>query len=276
MGASRKRSSATPPARPRDLLDQCVYTIVSPERFWSAKASGVPLEEGKPWSTAQKMLARATAANLAVAVLFADARDVSRLVFWARLEAVTIDGRRTRFSVGTPRAIRGTHSPQELKLLSGNGLSPGFIRNYVLCRTPSFLGDRELAPPPVDPRGAAASAIEGELSYGTREHRSRESALRRKKIESVLARDGALRCEVPGCGFHFEAAYGDLGRGFAVVHHRDPLGSGDVRRTRLEDLAIVCANCHAMVHLGGGTRALEEIGRAMERARRGCLPPASG
>lgn len=268
-GDARKQPTATARPRPHALFGGCVYTIVAPGRFWSARASGVPLEEGKPWSTAQKMLAQATAESLEVPVLFADARDVSRLLFWARLERLEIEGRRTRYFVGAPRAFRGTHAPHELELLDGKKLSPGFIRNYVLCRTPSFLGDREIVPSPAEMREAEASAVEGEIRYGTREHRSRESRLRAEKIASVLTRGEALRCEVPGCGFDFGATYGELGHGFAVVHHLDPIGDGGVRRTRLEDLAVVCANCHAMVHLGGATRALQEVGRALGRGRGG-------
>jgi predicted HNH restriction endonuclease len=38
----------------------------------------------------------------------------------------------------------------------------------------------------------------------------------------------------------------------------------------LADLAVVCANCHVMVHLGGGSRALETLipGRSQVPPRR--------
>lgn len=55
------------------------------------------------------------------------------------------------------------------------------------------------------------------------------------------------RCQV--CGLNFEQRYGKLGIGFAEAHHLKPLSQlrGSVR-TRLEDLATVCANCHRMLH----------------------------
>jgi len=104
-----------------------------------------------------------------------------------------------------------------------------------------------------------ASAKEGrKLEYLARS-RYRETALRRAKIAKALAaaRDGKLRCEVPGCGFCFEDAYGSLGKDYAHVHHLDALAAGpeDVTTT-LADLAIVCANCHAMIHKGGECRPL--------------------
>jgi len=83
----------------------------------------------------------------------------------------------------------------------------------------------------------------------TRVHKARERsrvATQKKKV-SVLKRTGALACEA--CGFDFKEVYGDLGDGFAECHHTVPvsqLKSG--QKTRLSELAILCANCHRMIH----------------------------
>ena len=58
-----------------------------------------------------------------------------------------------------------------------------------------------------------------------------------------------LHCQV--CGFDFEATYGTWGKGFAEVHHVIPLHSykGDKTVTNPKnDLAVVCSNCHKMIH----------------------------
>jgi predicted HNH restriction endonuclease len=58
----------------------------------------------------------------------------------------------------------------------------------------------------------------------------------------------SLECEI--CGFCFVLAYGPTASDYCEVHHLLPLaGAKDVARTRLEDLAIVCANCHRVIHL---------------------------
>ena len=91
-------------------------------------------------------------------------------------------------------------------------------------------------------------------------HRHREQRLRNAKIEQVLAATGRLRCEVPGCKFDFFEVYGPIGQGFAHVHHRQPLSTRDaVSSTKLKDLAVVCANCHAMIHRGGKCRSLKGL-----------------
>lgn len=92
-------------------------------------------------------------------------------------------------------------------------------------------------------------AYEGELVRRHVLHRKRERWLRKEKIRKVLRREGRLVCEVPGCGFDFFEVYGELGKEFAHVHHLKPLSCREApEQTRIEDLAIVCANCHAMIH----------------------------
>lgn len=60
-------------------------------------------------------------------------------------------------------------------------------------------------------------------------------------------------CQV--CGLRFEDDYGTLGEGFAEAHHRIPLHrlNGTIK-TRMKDLATVCANCHRMLHRMDGNR----------------------
>ena len=103
------------------------------------------------------------------------------------------------------------------------------------------------------------SALEGRVRFRLVRHRSRERALREAKIHTVL-NTGSLKCEVPGCGFDFAQQYGALGAGYAQVHHLRPLGKADtVVETTLADLAVVCANCHVMIHLGGESRPLASL-----------------
>ncbi|MFL9828744.1 HNH endonuclease [Rhodoplanes sp. SY1] len=93
-------------------------------------------------------------------------------------------------------------------------------------------------------------------------HRKREAVLRSKKIASALdTNNGRLICEVPHCGFEFRATYGELGVGFAEVHHLKPLSEAPAngRSVRLSELAVVCANCHRMIHRNGQNRPLQGL-----------------
>jgi 5-methylcytosine-specific restriction protein A len=84
--------------------------------------------------------------------------------------------------------------------------------------------------------------------YLLRLHRvwERKPALREKKIRSVQARGEALACEA--CGFDFGQTYGDRGQGFIECHHVEPLHQTGERATTIRDLALLCSNCHRMIH----------------------------
>lgn len=69
----------------------------------------------------------------------------------------------------------------------------------------------------------------------------------KEKKAHVIREKGRLKCEA--CSFDFEEKYGTLGKGFCEVHHKIPLSEIDGEtETRLEDLAILCSNCHRMIH----------------------------
>lgn len=54
---------------------------------------------------------------------------------------------------------------------------------------------------------------------------------------------GNLHCEV--CTFSFQKVFQ---QNFIECHHIFPIASNGIRETKLEDLALVCANCHRMLH----------------------------
>lgn len=105
------------------------------------------------------------------------------------------------------------------------------------------------------------AAMEGRRRLRLTQHRVRERGLREAKIRAALGEEGRLRCEVPGCGFDFHERYGEVGAGFAEVHHLRPLSEAgeEGRETAITDLAIVCANCHRMVHRHGLCRSLRSL-----------------
>ncbi len=120
-------------------------------------------------------------------------------------------------------------------------------------------GDSFATANPIDPE---LQAFEGELRRQFINHRKREAHFRREKIrEALKENNGHLICEVAKCKFDFFKFYGQLGGGYAQVHHKRPLGAAPQQgqRTTLKDLAVVCANCHAMIHRGGACRPLETL-----------------
>lgn len=87
---------------------------------------------------------------------------------------------------------------------------------------------------------------EGKVLY--RQHRYRER--NRKlvaKVKEIAIKNGELRCQV--CGFDFYQTYGELGKGYIECHHTIPVSEYvENTLTRVKDIALVCSNCHRMLH----------------------------
>ncbi|MDV9188417.1 HNH endonuclease [Streptomyces sp. SR27] len=137
------------------------------------------------------------------------------------------------------------------------------------------LHDAPVQPDEVDEDGKT-SAREGRLLVRLALHRERDRGLRNRKIQQVRKLNEPIRCEA--CRFDFGATYGPLGADYIEVHHVTPLHVSGPSETRLEDLALLCANCHRMCHrnyAGEAWRTPDDLREKMRAAARHAAPPAS-
>lgn len=89
-----------------------------------------------------------------------------------------------------------------------------------------------------------------EGGYKMRTHLVRErniKVVKEAKRLFKISHGGKLFCEV--CGFNFSSRYGKIGEGFIEAHHKVGLsrieGEHEVKPS---DFAMVCSNCHSMLH----------------------------
>jgi 5-methylcytosine-specific restriction enzyme A len=103
----------------------------------------------------------------------------------------------------------------------------------------------------------AQSYADGRYAY--RVHRVRERNRRLTECKRLLARShNAYVCEV--CGLAPLHVYGGLGRSVLECHHRLPLSQyRPGQRTKIEDLALVCASCHRALHASPSPGAVDEL-----------------
>lgn len=108
------------------------------------------------------------------------------------------------------------------------------------------------------------SVKEGRVIYKLHKLRERDSKINRKKKDLYSEKYGKLDCEV--CGFDFYKTYGEMGKGFIEAHHRTPLSeiNGETK-TKLKDLALVCSNCHRMLHKQIDTLTVDELRKEINR-----------
>ncbi len=125
-----------------------------------------------------------------------------------------------------------------------------------------------------------ALEIEGAegLSSDDRRELQQEYAERRRRLReqysfsrnSQLVRDAKAHydCTCQGCGFNFEEFYGELGAGYAECHHLLPVSKQEPDTTStLEDVTVLCANCHRTVHRKTPPLAVEELRRLVSANR---------
>ena len=99
------------------------------------------------------------------------------------------------------------------------------------------------------------SVYEGKLRLVSHLVKERNRKIIEEKKRQAI-RINKLYCEV--CGFSFISRFD---KEFIECHHKTPISTTGVRETTLEDLALVCANCHRMLHIkfDGGFLTMEQL-----------------
>ena len=101
-------------------------------------------------------------------------------------------------------------------------------------------------------------APEGKVFTRLHRYRERNRALVTQRKESALRAAGKLTCEA--CGFDFAETYGERGHGYIEAHHTKPVSTlTENATTRLEDLTLLCSNCHRMIHAAQPWLSVDEL-----------------
>lgn len=82
---------------------------------------------------------------------------------------------------------------------------------------------------------------------------------RNQEARKACIQHYGCRCAV--CGFDFEQAYGEIGKGFIEVHHIVPVHErgGEYAVDPIKDLRPLCSNCHSMTHRGNPIYSIDEL-----------------
>ncbi len=102
------------------------------------------------------------------------------------------------------------------------------------------------------------SVKEGQLLYKLHKVRERDRRIIEAKKKKVLKEKGELKCEA--CNFDFGKTYGVMGKGYIECHHLIPLANFQINKeTKLDDLALLCSNCHRMIHKDPSITTIKEF-----------------
>lgn len=155
-----------------------------------------------------------------------------------------------RASVQEAAEVQARHpqSPERKSVYGGSGDAPA---PAAAAQEQWVSPDEVVGPPPL---------VEGAVCRVTVNAYERNPEARQRCIDA----HGTACCI---CGFSFGSVYGAVAQGYIHVHHLRPLS--DIRAEYVvdpvEDLRPVCPNCHAVLHLGGECRSIDDVRRLLGR-----------
>ena len=126
----------------------------------------------------------------------------------------------------------------------------------------------------LDTTGHAVSDLGDEYLEGSTIEEKRRRRLhyrveRNPKLAKMAKEIHGYKCQV--CEFSFSEEYGSLGQDYIEARHLMPIASlppnEAVRLSPKNDFAVVCANCHRMIHRRGAPEEFADFVRLYKRER---------
>lgn len=110
--------------------------------------------------------------------------------------------------------------------------------------------------------------IHQEYSEGLRKVRESYFFSRNRTLVKKAKELYGYKCCI--CGFSFEEKYGELGKNIIECHHINPLSEQSESewteeiKTKLEDVVVVCSNCHRIIHSKRPALSIETVKQALK------------
>ncbi len=130
---------------------------------------------------------------------------------------------------------------EEIRLTQGKYLTKVPLLLFNLFK--KVLGQDEIEYPSQTENSSVKVFREGATTTYIQTRRERDPDARKAAIEKY-----GTSCMA--CGFNFDKFYGaEISLGYAEVHHTKPLADSDIEReTSIEELVVLCSNCHRVIH----------------------------
>lgn len=165
---------------------------------------------------------------------------------------------------GRFRALRYGDDEKDLGGINGGERRPGTVAVLYLSEQSSTESTGMVE----DPLISLSAAIEGGVRLKMHYIRERNRSLVKAKRREYRHLHGQLQCSC--CDIRESDLPAELGEGCFEVHHLRPLSSrSSSEPTRFQDLAIVCSNCHRMIHRGSTVLSIRELRRRISGVANG-------
>jgi len=154
---------------------------------------------------------------------------------WLKWRVLPDNAIRTSQPIAIPKKIFDT---KNFHITKPTGLDE-IVFNSLFSLAQEYIAD--------DDYGYDSEFPEGKEIERRHKLRERNQAVIKAAKDSFKQKKGKLYCQV--CGFDFHDKYGEIGCDFIEGHHTIPISEleGEVK-TKVGDVALVCSNCHRMLH----------------------------
>lgn len=148
----------TPESNAVAVHDICVYAIRDGDKLEENWRQGDPFSftERRTWARAAKELALARQCRAVLPIVFADARATKHLIFRGQIDDIhlfSMDGK-SRTTVVASHLEKLARPPLKTQLTianTGRRIPTGYIRSYVICRTPPWFASEGIVSPAGSP-----------------------------------------------------------------------------------------------------------------------------
>lgn len=111
---------------------------------------------------------------------------------------------------------------------------------------------------PIPDEGVEEPTPEVEYKEGQRHAKEVFYFKRNPKLVKEAKEKYGYICQA--CGFDFEKVYGELGSKYIECHHKNPLSErNDKLASTIDDVCVLCSNCHRMIHRTKPAMSLSEL-----------------
>lgn len=123
---------------------------------------------------------------------------------------------------------------------------------FVLSRRYNLIEEKEISIGSILENLDTMEEVIEEFPEGKKKYKVHSRAERNPRvIEAAKKRfkqeNGKVYCEA--CGFDFEKVYGEIGQDYIEGHHIKPVSEMKAgETTSVNDIVLLCSNCHKMVH----------------------------
>lgn len=164
------------------------------------------------------------------------------------LEPIQVNGHWIDLAVADEMGTSTGNSDTSASQMCSRSISGEEKSSPILSQIPLSLEEIEEKKP--------AQRTEGKRRLQTHYRRERSPTLRKCKIERMIKEHGALICEC--CGTKAETYQKLRRQRIFEVHHKKPLSDG-LTINGIDDLALLCANCHRGIHASDPLMSVEDF-----------------